>query len=163
RGNLTPSQKINTVVGVSGLWGFILGSYVGGQKAGLQYRAEHMHKLPRSHQGWYFYHKHKNYRMMLQGIYRGTAYATKFMAICGAFTVSETALDVWKGDTDFTSTLTAAFATALAFCVINKLPKQSSRYAMRIGTISGLTIGLTQDLLHYYQGMPPFYIDWLKR
>ncbi|KAJ1653712.1 hypothetical protein IWQ61_006216 [Dispira simplex] len=163
RGGLTPTQKISTVLGVGGLWGFVIGAYLGGRKASLQYLAEHLHKLPRTREGWYFYHKHKNYRVMLNGIYSGSSYAAKFVAICGAFTLTESVFDLWKGDTDASSTLIAAFVTASTFAYLNQLPRYSFRYAMRVGTITGLAIGLGQDVLHYYQGQPPFYFQWFRR
>ncbi|KAJ1970315.1 hypothetical protein H4R35_005946 [Dimargaris xerosporica] len=163
RAGLLPSDRIATVAWVTSLWGFGIGAYMGGRKAGLQYFAEHMHKLPKTHQGWYFYHKHKNYRVMLGGIKRGLAYAARFTAVSGAFTATETALDLWKGDTDFTSTLFAAFTTAYGFATLSKLPCQSFRYVLKIGLLSGLFVGLAQDVLHAYQDRPPFYVDWWRK
>ncbi|KAJ1981017.1 hypothetical protein H4R34_002232 [Dimargaris verticillata] len=123
RAGLLPSDRMATIAWITSLWGFGIGAYMGGRKAGLQYFAEHMHKLPKTHQGWYFYHKHKNYRVMLEGIKRGLTYAARFTAVSGAFTVTETALDLWKGDTDFTSTLFAAFTTAYGFATLSKSPE----------------------------------------
>ncbi|KAJ1929453.1 hypothetical protein IWQ60_001134 [Tieghemiomyces parasiticus] len=162
RAGLTPPQKIGTVVGTSGIWGFALGAYEGGRKASMQYLAEHMHKLPTTHEGWYFYHKHKNYRVMLASIYRGTFYATKFMVICGAFSAMETAADVWKGDTDFMSTTVAALTTAGLFAAFNRLPRQSFRHALKIGLFGGLGIGVAQDMIHYLRDQPPYYVNWWR-
>lgn len=37
----------------------------GGRREGLRYLAENAHRAPTTLQGWYFYNKTKNYRVML--------------------------------------------------------------------------------------------------
>lgn len=51
---------------------FIVGSAIGlvreGRTASLRFLAENAHRPPKTVQGWYFYKKTKNYRVMLGGL-----------------------------------------------------------------------------------------------
>src|SRR5690348_16164592 len=68
RVGLDASRRVVLTSTLAALFGFLTGSYTGGQRSSLQYLAENAHRLPRTVQGWYFYHKRKNYRVMLGGI-----------------------------------------------------------------------------------------------
>lgn len=50
------------------LAGSVLGMFRGGRREGLRYLAENAHRAPTTLQGWYFYNKTKNYRVMLGAI-----------------------------------------------------------------------------------------------
>lgn len=52
--------------------GFVSGMATGGQRAGLVFLAENAHRLPTTVQGWYFYNKTKNYRVILGGLRQGS-------------------------------------------------------------------------------------------
>ena len=65
---MRPSTRA-ALAGASGLAiGGILGASKGGLAARLRFRAENAHRLPRTTRGWYFYHKSKNYHVLLAGI-----------------------------------------------------------------------------------------------
>ena len=59
------------VISAYGL-GFASGMATGFQRAGLVFLAENAHRLPTTVQGWYFYNKTKNYRMILGGLRQGS-------------------------------------------------------------------------------------------
>lgn len=63
--------------------GFVSGLLTQSRLAGRQFLAENAHRLPTTVQGWYFYTKTKNYRVMYGGITGGL----KTGARLGAWTV----------------------------------------------------------------------------
>ncbi|OZJ01816.1 hypothetical protein BZG36_04815, partial [Bifiguratus adelaidae] len=89
RAGLLPQERILLMTIVGSLWGFVAGSYIGGRQSGLQYLAENAHRLPRTVQGWYFYHKTKNYKVMYGGIKRGARYAGQTGAVVMAYATLE--------------------------------------------------------------------------
>jgi hypothetical protein len=48
--------------------GAVIGMFRGGRRESLRYLAENAHRAPTTLQGWYFYKKTKNYRVMLGGL-----------------------------------------------------------------------------------------------
>ncbi|KTW26773.1 hypothetical protein T552_02774 [Pneumocystis carinii B80] len=73
--NLPIISRLILYTSVTSLISLTLGSIVGGKKSGLRFLAENAHRLPKTIQGWYFYHKTKNYYIMLGGIKTGLKYA----------------------------------------------------------------------------------------
>ena len=87
--------------------GAITGARNGSQEAGLRFRAENSHRLPKSDKGWYFYHKTKNYQMMLHGIKGGFRTGSKLSFLVGGFFVAEEVMDRVRERQDFLSTTIA--------------------------------------------------------
>ncbi|TKX23366.1 hypothetical protein C1H76_4434 [Elsinoe australis] len=77
--------------------GFGLGSYYGGQAAGLRFRAENAHRLPTSEVGWFLYHKSKNYHAMLGGVKEGIRMGAKLGLWGGLFFWMEEGVDRMRG------------------------------------------------------------------
>lgn len=48
--------------------GLVLGFLRGSRQASLRYLAENAHRAPKTVEEWYFYHKTKNYRVLLGGL-----------------------------------------------------------------------------------------------
>lgn len=92
--------------------GFSLGMLEGSRNAGLQFRAEHSHKMPTSSPGWYLYHKTKSYRSMNAGIREGLRMGSRlgFWTVL-AFTLEST-IDRCRGQADALSTVTASLTAA---------------------------------------------------
>lgn len=53
------------------LFGFVSGLVTSSRLSGRQFLAENAHRLPTTVQGWYFYQKSKNYRVMFGGVKGG--------------------------------------------------------------------------------------------
>lgn len=51
--------------------GLSIGLIRGSRNASWQFLAENAHRAPTTVQGWYFYKKTKNYKMMLEGLKQG--------------------------------------------------------------------------------------------
>ncbi len=56
------------VTGTAVLVGTAIGIVRGGRLAGMRFLAENAHRPPKTVQGWYFYNKTKNYKVMLGGL-----------------------------------------------------------------------------------------------
>lgn len=101
-------------VAISSIGGFsagmFLGAVSGAQTAGLRFRAENSHRLPKSSKGWYFYHKSKNYHMMLQAPKSGLKLGAKMSLLIAGFYVVEEAVDELREQRDFLSTTIAGLS-----------------------------------------------------
>lgn len=91
--------------------GFSIGAVIGAtnssQEAGLRFRAENSHRLPKSEKGWFLYHKTKNYQMMLNGIKGSFKTGSKLSVLMGGFFVIEEVVDRYRKQQDFLSTTIA--------------------------------------------------------
>lgn len=94
-----------------------LGASYGTQMAALRFRAENAHRLPSTANGWYLYHKSKNYRIMLAGLKEGFKMGPKVALWGGGFFVVEEAVDISRGKEDFVSTAVAGLAIAGGFSI----------------------------------------------
>lgn len=65
------SQDLVLVPTSAFLLGFVSGLVSASKLSGRQFLAENAHRLPTTVQGWYFYQKTKNYRVMYGGIKGG--------------------------------------------------------------------------------------------
>ncbi|CAG8585979.1 8421_t:CDS:2 [Ambispora gerdemannii] len=138
-------QRIALATASGAFWGLIFGGYEGSKRSGLQYRAENAHKLPTTKGGWYFYHKRKNYKMLLGGFKRGARYAFFTGSLCLSFVGLEATLDRLRGEVDVLNTVVAGVGTALCFSTLCRLPRQSTKYAIFLGAGVGLCSGGIQE------------------
>ncbi|GAA5815387.1 hypothetical protein MFLAVUS_008895 [Mucor flavus] len=161
RAGLTTKPRLLLMTSIGGFWGFSIGAFLGGQQSGLQYLAENAHKLPTTVQGWYFYHKTKNYRMMLGGVKRGIRFAGKTGGLCLLYGSLEAAIDDIRGEADVMNSVTAGVATGTLFSTFTKLTRGSFRYSVLFGAMFGLAAGGLSDLHRYASGDPPTYVNRL--
>ncbi|KAF9920379.1 hypothetical protein FBU30_009817 [Linnemannia zychae] len=117
---LEPMKRIFLITASASFWGLILGGIMGSRHSGMQYLAENAHRLPKNMEGWYFYHKRKNYRMALGGIQKGVVYAAKTGAIVGLFEVLEASADFYRGGADVFNSMMAGLASGGLFAAISK-------------------------------------------
>lgn len=120
RAGLTTKPRLMLMTSIGSFWGFSIGAFLGGRQSGLQYLAENAHKLPTTVQGWYFYHKTKNYRMMLGGVKRGIRFAGKTGGLCLLYGSLEAAIDDVRGEADVLNSVTAGIATGTIFSTLSK-------------------------------------------
>jgi hypothetical protein len=124
RAGLTTQPRLLLMTSIGSFWGFSMGALLGGRQSGLQYLAENAHKLPTTVQGWYFYHKTKNYRMMLGGVKRGIRFAGKTGGLCLLYGALEAALDDVRGEADIINSVTAGITTGTIFSALSKYLRQ---------------------------------------
>jgi len=111
RANLTPYQRVTTICLLGGIWGFILGGREGAKRSSLQYLAEHAHILPKTKEQWYFYHKNKNYKVMLGAVKVGLPYAAKMSSLCFLYSGLETTLDFIRKENDIINSFLAGITS----------------------------------------------------
>ncbi|GAA5842331.1 hypothetical protein JCM9279_005347 [Rhodotorula babjevae] len=75
------------------LFGFTSGLVSSSKLAAKQFLAENAHRLPTTVQGWYFYQKTKNYRVMWAGIKGGLRTGGRLALWTGAFLTLEETVD----------------------------------------------------------------------
>ncbi|ORZ31520.1 hypothetical protein BCR44DRAFT_36489 [Catenaria anguillulae PL171] len=139
------------------MWGFSLGALIGSRSAGLQFLAEHAHQLPVTVQGWYFYHKAKNYRMVWGGIKRGLWDAGRLGSVVAMFAGVETAVDLALERESAASGVVAGVTTAGVFALINRLPRASVQRTLMYGSIAGAFVGGAQAAAAWALGQPVKY------
>ncbi|KAF2404660.1 hypothetical protein EJ06DRAFT_568954 [Trichodelitschia bisporula] len=163
--SLPPNTRMTLGFGTAFLVGSGLGLANGGTAAGMRFRAENAHRLPTSQQGWYFYHKSKNYHTLLGGAREGGLMGLKVGLWVTAFLVMEEAVDQSRGagrNKDFLSTLVAAAATSGAFSAWNRFPITTAARTAKMGVKIGLGYGLLQDGFSYLQGRRLGYVELVR-
>ena len=78
--------------GAALLVGTAIGLARGSRRAGLRFLAENAHRPPKTLQGWYFYRKTKNYKVMLGGLQEAGKTASQLGLITGGWVGAEEAL-----------------------------------------------------------------------
>lgn len=159
--SMPPAARLFLFTVSSSLLTFLLGAISGGRRTSYQFLAENAHRLPRTHQGWYFYHKTKNYRVMFGGIKSGFRYASRTMVWTLLYTGTEAALDKTRGTVDFINSTTAAITTAGIFSWRNAFSKQLTRRTMRMSVLVGLSVGIMQDGMLWAKGERVWYLERL--
>ncbi|KAF2755142.1 hypothetical protein EJ05DRAFT_123929 [Pseudovirgaria hyperparasitica] len=141
--------------------GASLGLLDGSHMAGLVFRAENAHRLPTTHTGWYFYHKSKNYAMMMGGLKAGVRGGVLVGAFGGAFMLLEEAGDWIRGTRDFANSAFAGTVIATGYAGIKDLPRMTALRTARMGFVVGAGYGVLQDALSLARGRRVGWIDFL--
>ncbi|OBT72161.1 hypothetical protein VF21_08768 [Pseudogymnoascus sp. 05NY08] len=145
--------------------GFLVGLTLGGSHgfglAGLRFRAENAHRLPKEPTGWYLYHKSKNYRMMLEGVKEGVRMGGRVAVWTGVFLGVEEVVDVVRGRRDVGGTVVASLSVAGGFSLWNRFPLATAARTAKTGLAIGLAYGLAQDAVGAMRGRRPGYVDFI--
>lgn len=123
--------------------GTAIGLVRGSRAAGLRFLAENAHRPPTTVQGWYFYNKTKNYRMMLGGLRKAGTDAAKLGFTALAWVTFEEGLH--QVGLDDLGEVGAGIGTAGIFAGVYRLPW---RTASRVG-ILGLLVGTTMKTIRW--------------
>ena len=127
---ITVPKNLYLLPGAAFTVGATLGFVRGSRNASLRFLAENVHRPPTTVQGWYFYKKTKNYRVML-GALKGAA---KEGGRLGAITTGYVALEQGIGG-DWKEILAGA-GTGLLFGAVNRgIWKQSVWLGLVMGGI----------------------------
>ncbi|KAH8830236.1 hypothetical protein DL96DRAFT_1592111 [Flagelloscypha sp. PMI_526] len=88
---LVPSRFI-WATGTGMVLGMALGMARGSREAGLRFLAENAHRPPKTVEGWYFYRKTKNYRVMLAAGREGGRQGMKLASVCATWATIESVM-----------------------------------------------------------------------
>lgn len=155
--------------------GFLLGAGHGGPKAGDRYRAENAHRLPVTKNGWYLYHKSKNYHAIIGGVTSGVKLGAVLTGWASLFMATEEVVDrarerlfaregpngevLATGQRDAASTVVAAMSTAGIYSWRRGLDHFTAARTARMTLKYSLAFGLLQDALSSMRGSRPAYAD----
>lgn len=120
------------------LAGSVLGMFRGGRREGLRYLAENAHRAPTTLQGWYFYNKTKNYRVMLGAIKGAGADGIRLGLTAVGWVAVEQAME--RVGLDDVREVGAGVGTAAVFSAIYRLPWIAARQALFLGLLTGSTM-----------------------
>lgn len=163
RFHLFPENRIKVVAILGATVGGFQGFYEGIKISSLRYLTENGHRLPQKVGGWYFYHKKKNYVMLLDGVKGSFILATRTALLVTGFFGLEHGIDkfVRQGTIDFLNTTAAAMILGGIFGAYQKLSRRQVWNNMKRGGLVGLSLGITHDLLIWTRGGRVWYLDQL--
>lgn len=162
RFHLFPFERLQALSMTSGVIGGFSGVYDGIKSSSLRYLTENGHRLPKTVGGWYFYHKKKNYVMIIAGAKNGVRQGLKYSVAVGGFFGLEWLIDTYvRGTIDFMNTTAAATIFSGFYSAYNKLSRVQSIGYIKKGGALGLSLGITQDLLIFARGGRVWYLDKL--
>lgn len=138
--HLTIPQHLLLVPGTAVFTGLILGFVRGSRAAGLRFLAENAHRAPRTVQGWYFYQKTKNYRVLLAGLKSGGLEALRLGAVAGTWVAGEEALSRVGGGLEDGKEIGTGLLTGLVFSGVYRLPLRTARQSVLLGTLVGASV-----------------------
>lgn len=161
RFHMYPMQRIKAVSLAGGVLGACSGFYDGVRLSSLRYLTENSHRLPKTVGGWYFYHKKKNYIMIINGSKEAAKQALKFSSIITVFFGLEAIIDKYiRYDTiDFLNTTIASALTFGTYGIYNNLSTRQTINYMKRGSLLGLSMGVSEDLLIWSRGGKIWYMD----
>ena len=81
RFHMYPSERLEAFTLTAGIIGGFAGFFDGVKRASLRYLTENSHRMPKTVGGWYFYHKKKNYVMIIDGCATGFKQGCKLSLI----------------------------------------------------------------------------------
>ena len=152
--------------------GFLSGLATGAQRASLVFLAENAHRRPTTVQGWYFYNKTKNYRVILGGAQQGLWTGLRLSGWVSAWGILDIvsakgrqwvaeqlgreptppgALDPWHlghwTDGLAAGTVTALVGAIACTCVLtDRIPQPTVPRMLALGAVAGATTGGLRDL-----------------
>ncbi|TFK43175.1 hypothetical protein BDQ12DRAFT_718418 [Crucibulum laeve] len=135
-------SRFYLVPGTAILVGTAIGVMRGGRAASLRFLAENAHRPPTTVQGWYFYNKTKNYKVILGGLKGAGADAARLAVVAlGWVGIEEGMRRVGWGEL---SEVGAAVGTAGVFSAVYRLPWKITRRTVMLGLVMGVGLkGLT--------------------
>ncbi|KAK9488006.1 hypothetical protein V1527DRAFT_459102 [Lipomyces starkeyi] len=158
-----PSVRLPFLIIATGIVTFPLGLFRGSKIGGLKYLAENSHRLPDTVQGWYFYHKQKNYIILKDGMIESFKFGVRSIAFVSTMFGIEALLDWVRGQVDFLNTVAGASTVGFVYAARQRnLPRSQIRSTVKSGARLGLIYGLLQDALRAAEGQL-WYVNLVKR
>ncbi|KAG2411830.1 hypothetical protein HFD88_009386 [Aspergillus terreus] len=162
--------------------GVAIGSSHGSKMTAYRFRAENAHRFPTTSNGWFQYHKSKNYAAVVGGVKEGFKMGFRLGGGALAFCLFEETVDYARNDRrDFLSTVTAGLSFSGIYSLLGLLKPQSwkapadanviilparhdvytAARTVKLGLKLSLAYGLMQDGLETMKGNRPAYLDFI--
>lgn len=126
------------IPGAAIIVGTMIGLVRGSRTASLRFLAENVHRPPETVQGWYFYQKTKNYRVLMGGLKAAGADALRLGTTAVGWVGIEEGCKK-MGWEDFQE-IAAGAGTAGVFSAVYRLPWKASSRALVLGLMMGTAI-----------------------
>ncbi|KAK4054808.1 hypothetical protein OIV83_000732 [Microbotryomycetes sp. JL201] len=150
-------QDLVVIPLAASVFGFVSGLLTSSRLAARQFLAENAHRLPTTVQGWYFYQKTKNYRVMYNGLLGGFKTGAKIGLWTASFVGLQQAIDSGVRRTftqsrypampsRWASGATAGLGLAAAANYAFRLSRSAAPRRLFLGASLGLVAGGSQDL-----------------
>jgi hypothetical protein len=110
-------QLPGAALGAGAFIGFVRGS----RESSLRFLAENVHRPPTTVQGWYFYNKTKNYRVILGGLKRGGRDGAALAATAAGWVAIEEGVKRLGGSWEAATEVVAGLGTGVIFSVLCEL------------------------------------------
>ncbi|KAG6829320.1 hypothetical protein H0H92_004923 [Tricholoma furcatifolium] len=137
--NIPP--RFYLVPGAAFIVGTTIGLSRGSREASLRFLAENAHRPPRTVQGWYFYNKTKNYKVIFGGLKGAGKEAGKLTTVAFGWVGIEELLErVGWGQV---SEIGAGVGTAGVLSAVYRLPWKTTGRAL----VTGLVIGTSLKIM----------------
>ncbi|KAF8164991.1 hypothetical protein B0H34DRAFT_647790 [Crassisporium funariophilum] len=128
-------RRFLLVPGAAFVVGTAIGLMRGGRTASLRFLAENAHRPPKTVQGWYFYKKTKNYKVMLGALKGAGIEASRLSVLALGYVGLEEGMErVGWGEA---KEVGAAVGTAAVFSAVYRLPMNLARRTVVVGLIAG--------------------------
>ncbi|KAI9728386.1 MAG: hypothetical protein M1828_003786 [Chrysothrix sp. TS-e1954] len=170
---LPPRRRLALATGAAFTGGAFLGTIQGVRVAGLRFRAENSHRLPRSEAGWLLYHKAKRKYVFKASMKEARSLGFRVAPCVALFYFFEEAMDERRSKRvghmgenthqDFLSSTFAGLGVAGAFGLWNRLTLPLIAKMAKYGMIGGVSYGLIQDALHLSHGRELAYVESIRQ
>ncbi|KAF8901722.1 hypothetical protein CPB84DRAFT_1679441 [Gymnopilus junonius] len=133
---LSIPQRVLGVCGTAFVVGTAIGIMRGGRAASLRFLAENAHRPPTTVQGWYFYKKTKNYKVMLGALKGAGTEASRLTGLSLAYVGIEEGLQRtgWGGVKEVGAGVGRRQCSRQC---VDGLPRQMAMRAIGLGGIAG--------------------------
>lgn len=162
RFHLKPYDRLMAVATISGAVGMGLGFYEGIKMSSLRYLTENAHRLPKTVGGWYFYHKKKNYVMVIAGCKQAVKSGLRYSLGVSSFFAIEAGLDYVRHTRDFLNTTVAGGLMAFVYGTSKRMSRVQRFNYVKKGTFLALMLGIGQDFLISARGGNVWYVNKFK-
>jgi hypothetical protein len=147
---------------MASLGGGIISGLVSARNTSLQYTAENAHKKPTTKQGWFYYHRTKNYKIIFN-FFRSSLFGSlKYGSLIGSFFFLDVSFNMLEGEVRYFHSPLAGLAISSLFSFANRLPKSYSSTAKVYGLACGAAIYLNDYLKCYLRGVDLTYAEKYK-
>ena len=161
--------KLSHLISTNQLWTFKLSTtsfYISlfsalrpAQLKSHQFYLENMHRLPTTKQGWYLYHSRKNLVCIKEFIGKGIKNGVKYSLVTAFYSTCSNLCESMREKQDFVNSTVGGFVTGALWST--RVFKKQRLLCTGVGALSGLTIGLLEDLYYdlHGQSIKEFYLQ----
>ncbi|KAJ3139128.1 hypothetical protein HK100_011826 [Physocladia obscura] len=139
-----------------GLAGAASAATIASRNRNRQFLAENAHRLPKTKEGWYIYHRYKQLEIFRAASSWSAAPsgALRFGSIAASFCVIEHLFETrLLSRESWANAFVAGISSGALFSIAARLTIQYSKRAIFFGSMAGLSIGVLQDVAAFATGV----------